>query len=127
MKKITGSVVFLAVVAIAASFLGSNTVSAKRAEPDRGQGCFVRSGDGDNDYVFYATCEAKEVVKLNEDNTLDFYVYQDHGQTSWRPTTTYRATFEQCIDFGGTLGIVCGTAKETVTPSGEYKSSFKSY
>ncbi|MEP7212852.1 MAG: hypothetical protein ABI791_07245 [Acidobacteriota bacterium] len=127
MNRLFGSVVFLTVVAAAASFIGTTTASAKRAEPDRGQGCYVRTGDGPFDFAFDATCEAKEVTKLNEDNTLDFFVYQDHGQTSWRPATAYRESFEQCINFGGIIGVVCGTAKETVTPSGEYKSSFKSY
>ncbi len=110
------------------SFIGPNSVSGAPAEPSKGAGCYVRTGLNANDYAFDPTCAAHDVLKLDDDGELDFYVYQDHGQLpegSWRPSTTFRNTFEMCLNLGS-IGIVCGIAKETVTPSGEYKSSFKS-
>jgi hypothetical protein len=125
MNRFALGVVCFAVLAIAFCFVGSGSVSATRADPSKGTGCYVRVGEDPNDYVFDATCSAHDVLKLDDDGTLDFYVYQDHAQTSWHPETAYRSTFEACFNFD--FGVVCGTAKETVTPSGEYKSSFKSY
>ena len=125
MNRIVLSVVCFAVLGIATSFIGSSSVSAARADPSKGTGCFVRLSEDPNDYVLDGTCAAHDVLKLDDDGSLDFYVYQDHGQTSWHPETTFRDTYEQCLNFGS-IGIVCGIVKETITPSGEYKSSFKS-
>ena len=68
--------------------------------------------------------DAHDVLKMEDATTLDLYVYQDRGQTTWHREETYRSTYVQCLNFS--FGEVCGTVKETVTPSGEYKSSFKS-
>lgn len=128
MNRIVLSALCLAVLGIAFSFSDQVSVSAARATPDKGQGCFVRVGEGPNDYELDATCEAHEVLKLDNQGNVEFYVYQDHGQLpegSWRPDTTFRDTFEQC--FNTSFGQICGIATETVTPSGEYKSNFKSY
>jgi hypothetical protein len=126
MKRFACSIVFIALIGLVLSFIGSSSVSAKPAETGKGLGCYVRTTDeGDDDYVRDATCKVFEVLKLDEDGDVEFWFYQDHGQTSWHPERTYRSTFEQCLNFGS-LGIVCGTVKETITPSGEYKSSFKS-
>jgi hypothetical protein len=114
-----------AALGVLVMFFGTDSVSAKRAEAGKGEGCYVRTGTGDDDYAVDAACEAPDVLKMEDENTVDFYVYQDHGKTSWHPEEIYRATYEQCLNFS--FGTVCGTVKETVTPSGEYKSSFKSH
>lgn len=128
MKRLLGGLVCVAVLGIALSFIGSTSVSAKRAVADKGAGCYVPAEEGPDNYVADPNCQAHDVLKLDDDGEVDFYVYQDHGQTSWHPEQTYRSTTEDfCITFRD-LGVeVCGVVKETVTPSGEYKSSFKSY
>lgn len=128
MKRASFTIKTLVVLGITFSFIGVNSVSATRAVTDRGTGCYVRVGTGDNDYVLDDTCTTQATLKMDDDGTFDFYVYQDHGQLpegSWRPSEAYRDTFEICYHFS--FGIVCGIAKESVSPSGEYKSSFKSY
>lgn len=125
MRKVRLAIRTLVVIVIALSFTGVNSVSATRADTSRGEGCWVRVGDGEDDYVFDGACEAHAVLKMDDDEEFDFYVYQDHGQSTWHPSTTYRSTFELCFRFS--FGTVCGIAKESVSPSGEYKSSFKSY
>jgi|SRR5687768_1777910 len=128
MKIVSLTIKTLVVLGIIFSFIGVNSVSATRAVTDKGTGCFVRVGTGDNDYVLDNTCTAHDVRKLDDEGNLDFYVYQDHGQLpegSWRPSRVYRNSFEMC--FTASFGVFCGIAKESVTPSGEYKSSFKSY
>jgi hypothetical protein len=129
MKKIQLTITSLAALVIVISVIGVRPVTATRATPDRGNGCHVRIGDGANDYAFDPACETHDVLKLDDDGGLDFYVYQDHGQLpagGWFPSQPYRSTFEQCFEFGS-IGVICGTVKESVTPSGEYKSSFKSH
>jgi hypothetical protein len=128
MKKISLTIKNLAVLGIIVSFIGVNSVSAARALTDRGTGCYVRVGTGDNDYVQDTACTASDVIKFNDEGDFEFYAYQDHGQLpegSWRPSQAFHSTFELCFEFS--FGDVCGTARETVTPSGEYKSSFNSY
>ena len=125
MRKLSSTIRTLVVIGIALSFTGVNSVSATRAVTERGTGCFVRVGDGVDDYAFDGACTAHSVLKMDDDGEFDFFVYQDHGQTSWHPSTPYRDTFEICYQFD--FGVVCGIAKESVSPSGEYKSSFKSY
>ena len=128
MKKIVLGIKTLMVLGIIFSFIGVSSVSATRAVTDSGTGCFIRVGTADDDYAFDSTCTAHEVLKMDDDGNLEFYVYQDHGQLpegSWRPSQTHRETFEQCLQFS--FGIACGTVRETVSPSGEYKSSFKSH
>jgi hypothetical protein len=56
MKRASFTIKTLVVLGIAFSFIGVNSVSATRAITDRGAGCFVRVGTGDNDYVFDDTC-----------------------------------------------------------------------
>lgn len=125
MRKVSLAIRTFVVVVIALSFTGVNSVSATRAVTDKGTGCFVREGLGNADYVFDSACKAHSVLKMDEDGEFDFFVYQDHGQSSWRPSHPYRDTFEACYNFS--FGTVCGLVKESVSPSGEYKSSFKSY
>ena len=127
MKKVSSTVRSLVILGIIFSSVGVNSASATRAVTDKGTGCFVRVGTGDNDYVFDTTCTAHDALKLDDEGNFEFYVYQDHGQLpegSWRPSQTFHSTFEQC--FNSDFGVICGTATEMVTPSGEYKSSFKS-
>ena len=128
MKKVKLAVKNLVVLGIIFSFIGVISVSAKRAVTDSGTGCYVRVGVEENDYVLDTTCSAHDVLKLDDEGNLEFYVYQDHGhlpEGGWRPSVTFSSTFEVCYQYS--FGIVCGTVKESVTPSGEYKSSFKSY
>ena len=129
MNKILVSLVSFAVFAIAFSFIGASSVSAARAYTDKGNGCYVRVGVGDDDYVFDASCAAHDVLKLDDEGNVEFYQYQDHGQLPEDvipPSRTVNYNFDTCLSFGS-LGIVCGTINETITPSGEYKSSFNSY
>ena len=126
MKRLVGGLVCIALVGIALSFIGSTSVTAKRAYADKGNGCYVRTGEGPADYVIDPNCEAHDVVKEDDEGNLELYFYQDHGQTSWHPEETYRNTYEDCLN-SQTYGQICGIVKETVTPSGEYKSSFKSF
>jgi len=126
MKKVSSMIKGLVVLGITLSFIGVNSVSATRAITEKGTGCYVRVTEA-GDYAYDATCAAHDVTKLKNDGSLDFYSYQDHGELpegTWRPSKAYRNTFEICYRFS--FGIVCGTATETITPSGEYKSSFKS-
>lgn len=128
MKKVSLTIKNLVVLGIIFSFIGVNSVSATRAVTERGTGCFVRVGTGDNDYVQDTTCTASDVLKFDDEGNFEFYIYQDHGQLPegfWRPSRVYHNSFEMC--FAASFGVFCGIAKETVTPSGEYKSSFKSY
>lgn len=124
MRKLNLAIRALVVIGIALSFSGVNSVSATRAETSRGTGCYVRIGEGDDDYVLDGACTAHAVLKMDDDGELDFYVYQDHGQSSWHPSRPYKNSFEACYNFD--FGQVCGLVKESVSPSGEYKSSFKS-
>ena len=125
MRKVGLAIRTLVVIGIAFSFIGVNSVSATRAVTNGTTGCYVRVGDGEDDYALDSTCTAHSVLKMDDDGEFDFFVYQDHGQSTWHPSTPYRNTFEACYEFS--FGIVCGIAKESVSPSGEYKSSFKSY
>ena len=125
MRKVSLAIRTLVVIGIALCFTGVSSVSATRAVTDRGTGCYVRVGDGEDDYVLDSACTAQSVLKMDDDGEFDFYVYQDHGESTWHPSTPYRNTFEICYEFS--FGTVCGIAKESVSPSGEYKSSFKSY
>ena len=128
MKRVSSTLKTLVVLGIIFYFVGVNSVSATRAITDRGTGCYVRVGTGENDYIYDATCAAHDVTKFDNEGNVELYSYQDHGQLpegSWLPSEAYRNTFEVCYAFSS--GIVCGTATETVTPSGEYKSSFKSH
>lgn len=128
MKRVGLTIKGLVVLGIIVSFVGVNSVSATRAVTDRGTGCFVRVGTEDDDYVLDSACTASDVLKFDDEENFEFYVYQDHGQLpegTWRPSQAYRNTFEQCFQFS--FGVVCGTVKESVSPSGEYKSSFKSH
>jgi len=125
MKKLTFTIKSLVILGIIFSFTGVSSVSATRADTSKGTGCYVRVGTGENDYVLDQFCQAQAVLKMDDDGEFDFYVYQDHGQSSWHPSQPFRETFEVCFEFD--FGVVCGTAKESVSPSGEYKSSFKSY
>ena len=128
MKKLSLTIKGLVVLGVIFSVIGVDSASATRSLTQKGTGCFIRVGTGDDDYAFDGACTAHDVLKIDDDGNLEFYVYQDHGQLpegSWRPSQPYRETFEQCLQFD--FGIVCGTVRESVSPSGEYKSSFKSH
>ena len=128
MRKASLTIRTLAVLGIIYSFIGVTPASATPAGTDKGTGCYVRVGTGDDDYAFDTTCSAHDVIKFDDEGNFEFYAYQDRGQLpegSWRPSQTFHSTFEQC--FNASFGVVCGIATETVTPSGEYKSSFNSY
>ena len=127
MKNVSSMIKGLVVLGITLSFIGVNSVSATRAITDRGAGCMVRVTEA-GDYAVDATCAAHDVIKFDNKGNFQFYEYQDHGELpegAWRPSKTYRNSFEACYNLG--FAVVCGTATETVTPSGEYKSSFKSH
>ena len=127
MKKVSSTIRSLMILGIIFSFIGVNSVSATRAVTDKGAGCYIRIGPGDSDYAFDPTCAAHDVIKFDDEGNFEFYAYQDSGQLpegSWRPTRAFRSTFETCFNFS--FGVVCGTATEIVTPSGQYKSAFNS-
>ena len=127
MKKLLIALVGVAVLGIALSFIGSSTISAKRAYAEKGTGCFVLDPNGIyNGYAVDANCQTHDVTKEDDEGYLELFFYQDHGQTSWHPEETYRSTYEGCV-IVQPYGQVCGIIKESVTPSGEYKSSFKSF
>lgn len=126
MKKLT--IKSLVIFAIVFSMIGVDSVSAAKAFTGSGTGCYIRFDVGEDDYVLDENCTAHSTLKLDDEGNFQFYVYQDHGQLpegSWRPSRTYRSSFELC--FAASFGSFCGIAKETITPSGEYKSSFNSY
>ena len=124
MKRLIGGLVFVALVGIALSFVGSTSVSAMRANTDKGKGCFVRVSEEIFDNVEDPECTYHEVMKLDDDGNVEFYFYQDHGQTPWRPQKTLRETYFICTVFEDGLEL-CGYNTEIITPNGEYKSTFK--
>src|SRR5215203_2632054 len=127
MKKVSSTIRSLMILGIIFSFVGVNSVSATPAGTDKGTGCYVRVGTGEDDYVLDNTCTAHEALKFDDEGNFEFYVYQDHGQLpegSWRPSQAFRSTYEQC--FNTSFGVMCGIVTEMVSPSGEYKSSFNS-
>jgi len=124
MKRLIGGLVFVALVGIALSFVGSTSVSAMRANTDKGKGCFVRVSEEIFDNVEDPECTYHEVMKLDDDGNVEFYFYQDHGQTPWRPQKTFRETYFMCTVFEDGLEL-CGYNTEIITPNGEYKSTFK--
>ena len=98
MRKVSLTIKTLVVLGITFCFIGVNPVSATRATTNHGAGCFVRVGTGDSDYVYDSTCTSHAVLKMDDDGTFDFYVYQDHGQLpegSWRPSQPYRDTLRR--------------------------------
>ena len=121
MKRSGVIVAGVALLGLAISFIGSNMVSATPADAALWQGCFVKEEFGQD---FDPNCSATRIMKYGDDGELQFFIYRDHGQSSWRPETPYRATYELCPNFGNPLGIICGIASESVMPSGEYRSTF---
>jgi|SoiMethySBSTD1v2_1073268.scaffolds.fasta_scaffold27318_5 hypothetical protein len=109
-------------------FVGASSVSALPALPHVGVGCFVKvadTGDPDVDYVFDESCKAVAVLK-RDGGGVAWFMYQDHGQLrtdATLPSSTVQYEYEMCLNFGPQL--LCGRTQETVTPSGEYKSTFK--
>jgi len=127
-RNVSSTIKTLVVLGTILSFIGVTSASATPAETGKGTGCYVRVGTGDDDYVIDSACTAHDAIKFDDEGNFEFYVYQDHGQLpegSWRPSQAFRSTFEQC--FNTSFGVICGMATETVSPSGEYKSSFNSY
>ena len=115
-------------VAFAGSLVltGASSVSATPASPDKGTGCYV--GDANGNYYLDSSCQAHAVTKFNADGTLAFYSYQDAGQLpagAALPSSAINTTSDVCYNFS--FGVTCGTVHETITPSGAYKSSFKSH
>ena len=124
MKRLVSGLFCVAVIGIALSFIGSKSVSANRANTDKGKGCFVRISEEIFDNELDEDCDFHEVRKLDDDGNLVLYVYQDHGQTPWRPAKTFRETYFMCTVFEDGSEI-CGYNTEIITPSGEYRSTFK--
>jgi hypothetical protein len=120
MKRQVVLVAVIAVLGMAFSFLGSHIVSATPADVTKDHGCYVAE---EFDYAYDETCSVHRVLKRDENGELEFFSYQDHGQSSWHPERPFRNTIEICLNFGGNTGVVCGTAHESVMPSGEYKSN----
>lgn len=115
-----------AIAAIVLSVIGGVSAFAIPAMTSKGTGCAVRTGPGAGDYAFDEACTYHQVVKLNNDGTVAFFTYQDHGQIigDWRPDRAMRTEAEVCYTVAP-YGTVCGTTTEIVAPGGEYKSSFK--
>ena len=115
-------------VVLAGAFLATapSVGSATPASPGKGSGCLV--GDANGDYYFDAACKTHDVLKLDKDGSVQFYSYQDAGQLpagAALPSSAIHTTTEACLNFGGSVGVLCGTIVETVTPSGAYKDSFR--
>jgi hypothetical protein len=126
MKKVVGSIVFIALLGLAVSFVGSHLVSAAPAEAESFLGCYVRISEA-GDYVYDEECKAHQVFKTDADGQVVINTYQDYAQTSWHPETAFRDSYEACFNFGPPSGVKCGTINELITPSGQYKSSFHLY
>ncbi|BCS34232.2 hypothetical protein TBR22_A34610 [Luteitalea sp. TBR-22] len=105
--------------------VGATRGAATPADPARGDGCLVTDAVGDN--YFDEGCRAHRVLKLDDEGIVAFFHYQDVGQLpagAAVPTSTVRNTYEQCLRLRGYDQIVCGTVRETITPSGIYTSTF---
>ena len=115
------------VLAIVLSVIGVVSVFAIPAMTSKGTGCAVRTGPGPADYALDEACTYHQVVKLDDDGNVVFFMYQDQGQVigDWRPDRAMRT--ESNICYSTAFGNVCGRVSEVVTPSGEYKSSFKAH
>lgn len=93
-------------VALAGAFvlIGASSLSATPGSLGNGSGCCV--GDANGTYTFDASCQAHDVLKVNDDGTLAFYFYQDAGQLpagAALPTRTIHNSFEQC--FNSSAGV----------------------
>ena len=116
-------------VALAGAFVltAASSLSAAPASPDKGTACYV--GDANGFYYLDTSCQTHAVTKLNDDGSLAFYSYQDAGQLppgAALPTQAITNTYDNvCYNFA--FGLTCGTITEIITPSGQYKSSFKSH
>lgn len=123
--KITHALVLSVSFAGVAMLAGASSVSASPASTGKGTGCYVTDANGA--YYLDASCQAHDVIKYDADGTLAFYSYQDAGQLpagAAIPSSAINNTYEVCYNFS--FGVTCGTVHETITPSGAYKSSFKS-
>lgn len=107
------------------SVLGVVTIFAIPAMTEKGKGCSVRNGPAPGNYVVDEACTFHQVLKLDDEGNIEFFHYQDKGQvqSAWRPDRALRIESNLCYDID--QGEVCGRVTETITPSGEYKSSFK--
>jgi hypothetical protein len=124
--KNTHALVLSVAFAGASVLAAAGSVAASPASTGKGTGCYVV--DANDAYYLDASCQTHDVTKFDADGNLSFYSYQDAGQLpagAALPSRAINKTYEQCFNF--TIGVVCGTIDETITPSGAYKSSFKSH
>src|SRR5215204_2354269 len=94
MKRIGLTMKSLVVLGIIFSVTGVNSVQATRATAERGTGCYVRVGTENDDYLLDSACTSSEVLKFDDEENFEFYVYQDHGQLpegTWRPSQVYHS------------------------------------
>jgi hypothetical protein len=104
----------------------SNDVTAKAlndVQVERGTGCFVRDALGK--YYEDPNCNWHVVITYDEGGNLIKYKYQDQGTLPAdvvRPSQAIHESDFKTYDFGSLY--IGGTVTETITPGGEYKSSF---
>jgi hypothetical protein len=72
MKRLSSTIKTLVVLGIIFSFVGVNPVPATKARTDRGTGCFVRVGEGPDDYVLDGTCTSSQVLKFDDQENFEF-------------------------------------------------------
>ena len=72
MKRVSSTLIGLVVLAVMFCFIGVIPVSATRAETSKDTGCYVRVGEGDDDYAFDSTCTAHAVLNFDNDGNFDF-------------------------------------------------------
>lgn len=115
------------VMAIALTGTVSNTVTAKSlndVQVQSGTICVVVDANGD--YYLDTSCNSHSVTTRDENGNLIGFKYQDHGTlpaNAVRPSKAIHQSYPLALNFGGGL-IIEGLVIETITPSGQYKSSF---
>jgi len=100
----------------------SNVVTAKalnHVEVERGTGCYVR--DAADNYTWDPSCNRQAVITYDDGGNLIKYKYQDQGELPEGAALPPRAIHESYFAIIKGLGNTLIT--ETITPSGEYKSS----
>jgi hypothetical protein len=85
-----------------------------------GTACYVR--DADNNYYADPNCKWNVVITYDAGGNLIKYKYQDHGTLPDGAARPSQAIHESYFAILNPIGG--GTVTETITPGGEYKSSF---